>query len=150
MTAADRPALATQEWFLPMPVALAIETARTALDHAVAVCRLHGDVPPAKPGGWSSACDSCEQPARVRKALAYLRALVGEPPPPRRYEVDATDATGRPHRVSGLYRVEKIQGLWAPADEEQAREVILRELDVRGERGPFDVVVTIKRGDHAR
>lgn len=128
-----------------LPLAVAVDAAYKALDAAEQTCRIHGDVPPAKPGGWTSACDSCEQPARVRKALALLRRVTGEPAPTRRYAVDAST---RPHRVSGLFRVEGIRGLFAPADAEQAREVIMRELEARGEVGPFNVVVAISRCGH--
>jgi hypothetical protein len=138
-------ALDPGEMLVPLPLALAVEAARVALDHATDLCRFHGDVPPAKPGSWASACGSCEQPARVRKALALLRRVSGEQPPPRRYVVDGTTD---PHPVSGLYPVVGIRGLFAPADPERAGAVIVRELEVRGELGPFDVLVTVKGGTH--
>lgn len=132
------------EAIVPLPLALAVRAAYEALEQAPATCRFHGDVPPAKPGGWTSACDSCEQPARVRKALALLRNAYGLPHPPRWYTVDDT---AEPHRVSGLFPVERIRGLFAPADVDQAREVIERELSARGEVGPFEIAVTLKGGD---
>jgi hypothetical protein len=129
-----------------LPLAVAIDAARKALEGAEQTCRYHGDVPPTKPGGWTGSCDSCEQPARVRKALALLRRALDEPPPTRRYVVDTTR---RPHQANGLYRVDGVSALWAPADAEQARALILRELEVRGEVGPFDVVVTVVGGSDA-
>lgn len=123
---------------------LALSAARDALDAAEQLCRLHGDVPPARPGGWTGACDSCEQPARVRKALALLRAAAGEDPPPRRYRVDTTAA---PCRVSGLFPVIGPGGrpvrLFAPGDAAMAAKVIARELEARGELGPFDLIITV-------
>jgi hypothetical protein len=134
------------DFLLPPPIGLALEHARIALDHAAAECRLHWDVPPTAPGPFSSSCAWCEQPARVRKALALLRRISGEPPPPRRYVVDATDEPGP---VSGLYPVltpagVPIRGLRAPADPEQAGRVLAAELERRGELGPFDLLVTVK------
>lgn len=133
---------------VPLPLARAVSAARDALEAADDLCRWHGDVPPSKPGAWTGSCETCEQPARVRKALTLLRNAAGEPPPPRRYWVD-TDAP--PCRVSGLYPVvgvsgRTVRGLFAPADEHQARLVIARELEMRGEVGPFDLVVTIGTG----
>jgi hypothetical protein len=131
------------DFVVPAPLGLAVEVARDALDHAEDLCRYHGDVPPAKPGSWAGSCGSCEQPSRVRRALALMRRLAGELPPPRRYVIDAD----RPaHPITGLYPVVGVRALFAPADPEQARVVIERELETRGELGPFDLILTIKRG----
>lgn len=134
------------EVIVPLPLAFAVEAARLALNGADTLCRFHGDVPPSKPGPFTGSCGSCEQPARVRKALALLRAVGGEDPPPRRYLIDDT---APPHRVSGLYPVEglhgrPISGLFAPADPDQAAQVIGRELEARGEAGPFLLIITTR------
>ena len=131
---------------LPLPVALAITAAKEALEHAPQTCRFHGDCPPAKPGPHTGRCDSCEQPARVRRALAYFRGLTGEEPPARRYVVDTASA---PHRVSGGYRVlghaggTGVSGLWVPADPGLAAALIIRTLEERGEVGPFELQVSL-------
>lgn len=135
-----------RDFVLPAPIGLALEHARIALDHAATECRLHWDVPPTKPGPFTGSCGWCEQPARVRKALALLRQLAGEHPPPRRYVVDAT---AEPGKVSGLYPVltdagVPIRGLRAPDDADQAARVLTAELERRGELGPFDLIITIK------
>lgn len=137
------------DFVVPPELGLALDAVRTALENAADTCRYHGDVPPSKPGPFTGSCDSCDQPARVRKALALLRRLGGEQPPVRRYQVDA-DAI--PHQVSGLYPVHGahgrlVRGLFAPDDAEQAARTIVRELEARGELGPFDVLVTIRGGD---
>lgn len=131
---------------LPLPVAVAMQAARDALEHANPLCRFHGDCPPARYGpgaGRGTGCEECAQPARVRRALAYFRALTGEPPPPRRYQLDIA---GGPHRVSGGYKVLGVAGLWAPADQAAAAALIERTLADRGELGPFDVLLTIPGG----
>jgi hypothetical protein len=134
------------DFVLPAPLGLALEAARVALDHADPVCRLHWDVPPSRPGPWTGSCGMCEQPARVRRALALLRRLAGEPVPVRRYVVDAT---AEPDRVAGLFPVltgagQPIRGLRAPDDPARAAAVLVAELERRGELGPFDLLVTIK------
>jgi hypothetical protein len=136
------------DFLLPPPIGLAFEAARIALDHAVAECRLHWDVPPTRPGPFTGSCGPCEQPARVRRALALMRRCSGELPPPRRYVVDDT---AEPARVSGMVPVltdagVPIRGLLVPPFADQATRVIERELEVRGEVGPFDLLVTLKGG----
>lgn len=146
MSAGDPVVMADHEVVIPPVLGLALVAVKDALEQAPQECRYHGDVPPSKPGGWTSSCDSCEQPARVRKALALLRRAAGEPPPPRRYVVDTTAPPGP---VSGLYPVlgtggQPIRGLRAPGDADQARKALAAELERRGEVGPFDLLVTIK------
>jgi hypothetical protein len=121
----------------------ALRKARAALENATQNCRYHGDVPPAPPNSWRGAgCDTCEQPARVRAALAALRRLAGDPQPPRAYTVD----TARRHQANGLHPVNGINGLWVDADPRRARAAIIGELHYRGEDVHPDTI-TVQIGD---
>lgn len=55
----------------------AAKLALTALEGAETTCRYHGDNPPKAPA-WHGGCESCQQPTRVREALAAIRALTTE------------------------------------------------------------------------
>lgn len=138
------------ETTVPLALLVAIDAYRVALDNADRWCRFHEDVPPPPPA-LGAGCESCAQPARVRKAIALMCKALGEPPPVRRYTVDTT---GQPHPVSGMFPVfstlsdRPIRGLYAPGDAAGAQAAILRELDVRGETGPFTVEVAIRGCRH--
>lgn len=125
---------------LPAPVAAALAAARAVLEGSPQTCRFHGDCPPTGSGTGPGWCEACVHPRKVRRALAYFRALTGEPPPPRFYSLDVMAG---PHRTSGGYKVVGVPGLWAPADVDKARRLIVRELEARGELGPFDVRVSV-------
>jgi hypothetical protein len=55
----------------------AAKLAVAALEGAETTCRYHGDTPPKAPA-WHGGCESCQQPTRVREALAAIRALTTE------------------------------------------------------------------------
>jgi hypothetical protein len=57
----------------------AAEFALTALEGAETACRYHGETPPEAPA-WHGGCESCQQPTRVREALAAIRALTAKEP----------------------------------------------------------------------
>lgn len=119
--------------------------ALAALTSAETTCRYHGDVR-APRSLLSSGCGSCQQPARVRDAIAALIEVYGGEPLPRAYTVDTT-STDDPGRARvGLWPVTEIRGLFVRDDPDLALRAICAALVERGETGPLHHVrVNFKR-----